>query len=75
MDMHTKLPSKMAKNCCCHSDRKFNYLCCYLSAGAVKPFNDILGRNTDHSACIDIMNIDYHIVGNFDGGNIDEFEA
>ena len=44
MDMHTKLPSKMAKNCCCHSDRKFNYLCSYLSAGAVKPFNDILGR-------------------------------
>ena len=47
----------------------------YLSAGAVKPINVILRRNIDHSACIDIMNIDYHIVGNFDGGNIDEFEA
>ena len=41
MDMHTKLPSKMAKNCCCHSDSKFDYLCSYLSAGPVKPFNDI----------------------------------
>ena len=55
MDMHTKLPSKMAKNCC-NSDKKFNYLCCYLSAGAAKPFfNDIL-RNTDQSACIDTYN-------------------
>ena len=49
--MYTKLHSKMAKNCCCHSNRKFNYFCCNLSAGAVKPFNDILGRNTDHLTC------------------------
>ena len=40
-------------------------------AGAAKPFDDILGRNTDHSACIDKMNIDYRITGNFDAGNID----
>ena len=42
--------------------RKFNYFFCNLSAGAVKPFNDILGRNTDHLTCIDIMNIDYIIL-------------
>ena len=69
MDMHTKLPLKMAKNFCCHSDKKFNYFCCSLSiiiicnfAGAVKPVNDILGRNLDHSACIIIMDIDYVIL-------------
>ena len=27
----TKLPSKMAKSCCCYSDRTFNYFHCNLS--------------------------------------------
>ena len=69
--MHTKLSSKMAKNYC-HSDRKFTATCLQVLS---KPFNDILGRNTDYSACIDIMNIDYCIVGNFDRENINEFDT
>ena len=71
MDMYTKLPSKVAKNCCCHSDRKFNYLYCYCTCLQVlSSLLLILGRNTDLSASVDILNIDYCVAG-----NIDEFDA
>ena len=56
---------------CCHGNRKlilillqpvYNYNLQF--AGTVKPVNDILGRNPDHSACIIIiiMDVDYVIL-------------
>ena len=68
MDMHTKLPQRWPKIVVAIV---IGSLITYAPT-CLQVLSSLSMKNTDHSACIDIMNIDYCIVGNFDGGNIDD---